>query len=55
MIGEYDERYSTTAISSAIDENAPFRISCVTGSIAHPRSRSSVPPGAPRSVQPAGT
>ena len=32
MIGEYEERYSTTAISSAMWWNALARISCVTGS-----------------------
>src|SRR4029079_3640149 len=32
MIGEYDERYSTTAISSAMWWDALARISCVIGS-----------------------
>ena len=46
MIGEYEERYSTTAISSAMWWNALARISCVIGSIAvgrlsTPSSRSS--------------
>ena len=57
MIGEKDERYSTTAISSAMPAKACESTSCVTGSrlIGRLRSSRAVPAGPAESRQPGGT